>query len=61
MESIPRYTDTTLTPAQRAKVKLLTHELNITHPHLPGSFIDQLALLGALCTEHEIQEMLDKN
>jgi hypothetical protein len=60
MDSIPRFNDTSLTPEQKAKVKLLTHELEITHPQLPRTWIDQLALLGTILSEEQLSEMLAK-
>jgi hypothetical protein len=58
MEKLPRFVDTSLTAEQKAKVKLLTHGLKITHPQLPETWIDQLALLGTLLSEEQLADML---
>jgi hypothetical protein len=60
MQNLPRFNDTSLTAEQKAKVKLLTHELKITQPQLPETWIDQLALLGTLLSEEQLSEMLSK-
>jgi hypothetical protein len=52
--------DTSLTTEQKAKVKLLTHELKITHPQLLKTWVGQLALLGTLLSEEQLSEMLAK-
>jgi hypothetical protein len=58
MESIPRYQDRTFTPAERAKIKTIEHELAITHPTLPPSFATLIAQVGAVCSEEELEAML---
>jgi hypothetical protein len=56
--TLQRYEDRTFTPAQKAKIRLIEHELSITHPTLPPSFAALIAQVGAVCTEEEMAAMV---
>eukprot|EP00962_Isochrysis_galbana_P001605 scaffold413_cov134-Isochrysis_galbana.AAC.4 len=60
LADLPRFEDTTFTPTEQAKIRMLSHELSITHPNLPQAFVQLLAQVGAVCTEAELAEM-EKN
>lgn len=58
LSDLPRFEDTTFTPDEQAKIRLLSHELCITHPNLPQAFVQLLAQVGAVTPENELEAML---
>jgi hypothetical protein len=56
---LQRYQDQTFTPTEQAKIRVIAHELRITHPTLPESFVTLIAQVGAISTDEELAAMLE--